>query len=81
LREGAGRGKNTGERYRADLALFDPATVAAGSTFEAPRTLPVGIPHVRIDVRFVIEDGRRTSVLAGRAVRSTRSSGSVRGSR
>ncbi|WSK01462.1 D-aminoacylase [Streptomyces sp. NBC_01320] len=66
------------EGYRADLVLFDPATVAAGSTFEAPRTLPVGIPHVLIDGRFVIEDGRRTSVLAGRAVRSPRS---VRGSR
>ncbi|WP_406310767.1 amidohydrolase family protein [Streptomyces sp. NBC_00623] len=59
------------EGYRADVVLFDPETVAAGSTFEEPRTLPVGIPHVLIDGRFVIEDGRRTSVLAGRAVRST----------
>ncbi|MET8827040.1 D-aminoacylase [Streptomyces sp. NPDC004610] len=59
------------EGFRADLVLFDAATVAAGSTFEAPRTLPVGIPHVLIDGRFVIEDGRRTDVLAGRAVRRT----------
>ncbi|WP_282798121.1 D-aminoacylase [Streptomyces sp. CC224B] len=59
------------EGYRADLVLFDPETVAAGSTFEAPRTLPVGIPHVLIDGKFVIEDGRRTDVLAGRAVRRT----------
>ncbi|MFE7261207.1 amidohydrolase family protein [Streptomyces sp. NPDC057592] len=59
------------EGYRADLVLFDPATVAAGSTFEEPRTLPVGIPHVLIDGRFVIEDGRRTQALAGRAVRGT----------
>lgn len=57
------------EGYRADLVLFDPDTVAAGSTFDEPRALPVGIPHVLIDGRFVIEDGRRTSVLAGRAVR------------
>ncbi|MGP3954323.1 N-acyl-D-amino-acid deacylase family protein [Streptomyces sp. 7N604] len=57
------------EGYRADLVLFDPETVAAGSTFEAPRTLPTGIPHVLIDGRFVIEDGRRTDVLAGRSVR------------
>ncbi|MBL1099086.1 N-acyl-D-amino-acid deacylase family protein [Streptomyces coffeae] len=57
------------EGYRADLVLFDPRTVAAGSTYEAPRTLPVGIPHVLIDGRFVVEDGRRTSVLAGRSVR------------
>ncbi|GAA0655638.1 D-aminoacylase [Streptomyces malaysiensis subsp. malaysiensis] len=57
------------EGYRADLVLFDPETVAAGSTFEAPRTLPTGIPHVLIDGRFIIEDGRRTDVLAGRAIR------------
>ncbi|MEN2421539.1 D-aminoacylase [Streptomyces rimosus] len=60
------------EGYRADLVLFDPDTVAAGSTFDAPRTLPTGIPHVLIDGRFVIEDGRRTDVLAGRTVRRTR---------
>ncbi|MFF1542948.1 amidohydrolase family protein [Streptomyces sp. NPDC058291] len=57
------------EGYRADLVLFDPGTVAAGSTYASPRTLPTGIPHVLIDGRFVIEDGRRTDVLAGRAVR------------
>ncbi|WP_328670045.1 D-aminoacylase [Streptomyces sp. NBC_00322] len=59
------------EGYRADLVLFDPDTVAAGSTFEAPRTLPAGIPYVLIDGRFVIEDGSRTDVLAGRSVRRT----------
>ncbi|MFF4358507.1 amidohydrolase family protein [Streptomyces sp. NPDC001604] len=57
------------EGYRADLVLFDPRTVAAGSTYENPRTLPTGIPYVLVDGRFVIEDGRRTDVLAGRAVR------------
>ncbi|WP_405586820.1 amidohydrolase family protein [Streptomyces sp. NBC_01190] len=55
--------------YRADLVLFDPRTVAAGATYDRPRTLPTGIPHVLIDGRFVIEDGRRTQVLAGRSVR------------
>ncbi|UYQ64120.1 N-acyl-D-amino-acid deacylase family protein [Streptomyces peucetius] len=57
------------EGYRADLVLFDPETVAAGSTFAEPRTLPVGIPYVLIDGRFVIDDGARTDVLAGRSVR------------
>lgn len=55
--------------YRADLVLFDPLTVAAGATYDEPRRLPVGIPHVLVDGRFVIEDGRRTDVLAGRALR------------
>ncbi|MDI6412935.1 MULTISPECIES: N-acyl-D-amino-acid deacylase family protein [Streptomyces] len=57
------------EGYMADLVVFDPETVAAGSTFEAPRALPTGIPHVLVAGRPVIEDGRRTDVLAGRAVR------------
>ncbi|MFF0472517.1 amidohydrolase family protein [Streptomyces sp. NPDC004284] len=59
------------EGYVADLVLFDPATVASGATYENPRTLPVGIPHVLVDGRFVMEDGRRTDVLAGRSVRRT----------
>ncbi|MBQ1094553.1 D-aminoacylase [Streptomyces sp. b94] len=59
------------EGYRADLVLFDPATVAAGSTYETPRVLPTGIPYVLVDGRFVMEDGRRTDVLAGRSVRRT----------
>jgi N-acyl-D-amino-acid deacylase len=59
------------EGHRADLVLFDPATVAAGAAYDAPRALPTGIPYVLVDGRFVIEDGRRTDVLAGRAVRRT----------
>lgn len=59
------------EGHRADLVLFDPATVAATATYDHPRALPTGIPHVLIDGRFVIRDGRRTDVLAGRSVRRT----------
>lgn len=59
------------EGYRADLVLFDPGTVASGATFAEPRALPTGIPYVLVDGRFVVEDGRRTDVLAGRAVRRT----------
>ncbi|MFD9722505.1 amidohydrolase family protein [Streptomyces sp. NPDC059072] len=59
------------EGFRADLVLFDPDTVAAGATYENPRVLPTGIPHVLIDGRFVMRDERRTDVLAGRSVRRT----------
>ncbi|MFF6867854.1 amidohydrolase family protein [Streptomyces sp. NPDC012450] len=59
------------EGYVADLVLFDPATVASGATYEHPRTPPTGIPHVLVGGRFVIEDGRRTDVLAGRVIRRT----------
>ncbi|MFF1560357.1 amidohydrolase family protein [Streptomyces sp. NPDC058279] len=57
--------------HHADLVLFDADTVAAGSTYENPRALPTGVPHVLIDGRFVMRDGRRTDVLAGRAIRRT----------
>jgi N-acyl-D-amino-acid deacylase len=59
------------EGYRADLVLFDPRTVAAGATYDRPRTLPTGVPYVLVDGRFVMADGRRTGVLAGRSVRRT----------
>ncbi|SEC60968.1 N-acyl-D-amino-acid deacylase [Streptomyces sp. TLI_105] len=59
------------EGYVADLVLFDPTTIASGATYENPRTLPVGIPHVLIDGKFVMEDGKRTDVLAGRSIRRT----------
>jgi N-acyl-D-amino-acid deacylase len=55
--------------YRADLVLFDPDTVAAGATFDHPRTLPTGIPYVLVGGEFVMADGRRTGALAGRSVR------------
>ncbi|MEW2546018.1 D-aminoacylase [Streptomyces sp. NPDC047002] len=57
------------EGFRADLVLFDPDTVAAGSTFEAPATPPEGIPYVLVDGRFAVAEGRRTDTLAGRSVR------------
>ncbi|GAA0250793.1 D-aminoacylase [Cryptosporangium japonicum] len=53
----------------ADLTLFDPATVAAGSTFDDPRRPAVGIPYVFVDGVRVIDDGRRTDATPGRAVR------------
>jgi N-acyl-D-amino-acid deacylase len=59
------------EGYVADLVLFDPSTVASGATYAHPRTLPTGIPHVLVAGEFVIEDGRRTQALPGRAIRRT----------
>jgi N-acyl-D-amino-acid deacylase len=69
------------EGYRADLVLFDPETVAPGATFDEPRALPVGIPHVLVDGHPVIEDGRRTDALPGRSVRRTPAAGERRAMR
>ena len=57
------------EGYRADLVLFDPVGVAAGSTYEQPRALPLGIPYVLVGGVPVIDDHRRTDATPGRTVR------------
>jgi len=61
--------------YRADLVLFDPDTVAAGSSYEHPRRTPRGIPYVLVSGTPVIDDHRRTEATPGRTVRRTTSSG------
>ena len=57
--------------YRADLVLFDPDTVQDTATFETPRQQATGIPYVFVNGVPVIDDGRRTDALPGRAVRRT----------
>jgi N-acyl-D-amino-acid deacylase len=57
------------EGYAADLVLFDPVTVADRSTYADPRRTPDGIPYVLVNGEFVIDDGRRTDALPGRAIR------------
>lgn len=57
------------EGYVADLVLFDPATVAAGATYEEPRRGPVGVPYVLVGGEYVMREGRRTAAVPGRAVR------------
>ena len=59
----------------ADLVLFDPDTVADTATFDEPRQTPIGIPYVLVNGEFVIDDGARTDVLPGRAIRSRRAPG------
>ncbi|WP_102192512.1 family 20 glycosylhydrolase [Microbacterium aurantiacum] len=53
----------------ADLVLFDPETVAAGATFDAPHSPPVGIIEVLVGGVTVVEDGAVTGTTAGRALR------------
>lgn len=56
----------------ADLVLFDPDEIADRATFDEPRRAPAGIPYVVVNGEFVIDEGRRTEALPGRAVRSPR---------
>ena len=53
----------------ADVVCFDPETVRDTATYEEPKRLPEGIPHVIVNGRLVIDDGRHTGDLPGRALR------------
>jgi N-acyl-D-amino-acid deacylase len=59
------------EGYAADLVLFDPATVADRATFDDPRQPAAGIPYVYVNGVAVVDDGRPTGALPGRALRRT----------
>jgi N-acyl-D-amino-acid deacylase len=58
--------------YAADLVLFDPATVADTATYEQPRQQAAGIRYVLVNGEVAVDDGRRTSAVAGRALRRRR---------
>ncbi|WP_034271172.1 N-acyl-D-amino-acid deacylase family protein [Actinospica robiniae] len=63
--------------YAADVVLFDPETVRDTATFDQPRQTPTGIEHVFVNGVSVIEDGRRTSAVPGRALRRTNRSETI----
>jgi N-acyl-D-amino-acid deacylase len=53
----------------ADVVVFDPASVADTADYETPAALPVGIPHVLVNGRFVVRDSAITGELPGRVLR------------
>ena len=53
----------------ADLVVFDPETVAAGSTFQEPLLPPVGIDWVFVNGQPVVESGQVTERRPGRVLR------------
>jgi N-acyl-D-amino-acid deacylase len=55
--------------YFADLAIFDPATIADHATFEAPQRYSSGMRHVLVNGVQVLRDGEHTGATPGRFVR------------
>lgn len=59
------------EGRRADLVVFDPATVLDQSTFTEPHRFPIGIEEVIVAGRRVVAEGRqRDDVRPGRVARA-----------
>ena len=53
----------------ADIAVFDPATIADRATFEKPHQFAVGMKHVFVNGGHVLKDGEHTGAKPGRALR------------
>lgn len=57
------------EGMYADLAIFDPATIADRATFEKPHQFAVGMKHVFVNGGHVLKDGEHTGAKPGRVVK------------
>jgi N-acyl-D-aspartate/D-glutamate deacylase len=57
------------EGYWADIAIFDPTTVADRATYVNPHQYAVGIPYVIVNGQVVLDNGKHTGVLPGKVVR------------
>jgi N-acyl-D-amino-acid deacylase len=60
--------------FKADVVVFDAGTVKAPATRRVPKQFPIGIEQVIVNGRVVVDQGRHTGVLAGRALRRGRTS-------
>ncbi len=59
--------------FKADVVVFDPNTVKAPATRAQPKQFPIGIDQVIVNGKIVVDNGKHTGVLAGRALRRGRS--------
>ena len=62
------------DNMKADVVIFDPATVKSPSTRHQPKQYPTGIEHVLVNGRPVVDNGDHTGTLPGRSLRRGRAS-------
>ena len=55
--------------YKADITIFDKATIIDKGTFEAPHQYPVGLAYVIVNGQITIDQGALTEKRAGRVLR------------
>ena len=60
--------------FKADIVVFDAKTVKAPATRTQPKQFPIGIDYVVVNGQVVVDEGKHTGVLAGRALRRGRAS-------
>lgn len=57
------------EGFWADIVLFDPDSAADTATYDEPEQYPHGIPHVFVNGRMAVANGRPTGELVGQVLR------------
>jgi N-acyl-D-amino-acid deacylase len=53
----------------ADITVFDPKSVIDRATFEISNQYPTGVQYVIVNGQLSVDEGKRTSALAGRPLR------------
>jgi len=56
--------------YAADIAVFDPATIADRATFADPHQYAAGVRHVFVNGKAAVADGKPTGATPGQVLRS-----------
>lgn len=57
------------EGYKADIVIFDPATIADKATYTQPHQYSVGVKHVFVNGIQVLKNGEHTGAMPGEFVR------------
>jgi N-acyl-D-amino-acid deacylase len=57
------------EGFVADLAVWDEQTIADRSTWDEPMLTAVGVSHVLVSGRLVLDEGKHTGATPGRALK------------
>jgi N-acyl-D-amino-acid deacylase len=60
--------------FKADIVVFDAKMVKAPATRTQPKQFPIGIDYVIVNGQVVVDSGKHTGMLAGRALRRGRAS-------
>ena len=58
---------------KADVVIFDPATIKDHATFDKPHQLSTGVRDVRVNGVRVLRNGTHTGATPGRWVRGSAS--------
>lgn len=58
--------------FKADLLVFDPETVKSNATRTQPKVFPIGISHVIVNGKVVVNNGNHSGILVGRSLRRGR---------